>query len=372
MKIIHCADIHLDSPFTLSDPTLAEKRRHALRSAFSNLVLFAKTNAVELFLISGDLFDRDCVTKDTTLMLCREMASVPNCKFVIAPGNHDPYNSKGAYALVNFPENVYIFKSREISYFEFPDLDCRVYGYAFTSDTYETRPLASFCLPDDNYGGLNILCAHCDFDTESSYYAPITCSDLQQSGFDYAALGHIHKGSDTLKQCGKTYYAYSGCIEGRSFNETGIKGAFAGQITKQGVDLKKMRFCLKHYEKITIDITGARSLFDCQKAISDACLKFDSDTILRIMLTGITSSEFYCDIDELKQIINHVTIAEIVDQTLALLDVQNLKNDSTLTGEFYRALEPKLFSDDEEEKRIALGALKFGLRALNKMDIKLS
>ncbi len=372
MKIIHCADIHLDSPFTLSDPMLAEKRRHALRSAFSNLVLYAKTSGTQLFIISGDLFDKECVTKDTTLMLCREMASVPECKFVIAPGNHDPYNHKSAYSLVDFPDNVYIFKSQQMARFEFPDLHCRVYGYAFASDTYITRPLSNFTLPDDGFDGINILAAHGHFDTDYSYYAPITYEDLEHSGFDYAALGHIHRGSGNLQKCGKTYYAYSGCLEGRNFGETGIKGALVGEITKQGVDIKKMRVCLKHYEKVVVDITGSHDLSECSKTLVDACKDFDSDTILRVVLTGVTSPGFFCDVQMLQKLIPGITVAEVRDETLALLDTANLKNDNTVVGEFYRALEPKLFSEDDDERMVALGALRYGLRALYNMEIHLN
>lgn len=371
MKIIHSADIHLDSPFTVSDPSQAEKRRHALRSAFSNIVLYAKTNSVDLFIISGDLFDRECVTKDTTLMLCREMASVPTCRFVIAPGNHDPYNKNSAYSLVSFPENVYIFKSPEISHFEFDDLGCRVYGYAFTSDTYENRPLQNFKLPKDGYNGINILAAHCDFDCEKSYYAPVTREDLQNSGFDYAAFGHIHKGSAELEKAGDTYFAYSGCLEGRSFDETGPKGALVGEIEKGRVSLKKVRFSLKRYEKISVDVSGSHTFADCAQMLSAACSEFDSDTILRVTLTGITSPEFFCDEVSVKQVLSFLSGVEVRDETLAILDMNNLKTENTLAGEFYRSLEDKLFSEDQEEKRIAYGALKYGLRAINGMDINL-
>ena len=50
MKIIHTGDIHLDSPFTSLNPIEAEKRRNALRAAFSSMILYAKTEKVELFL----------------------------------------------------------------------------------------------------------------------------------------------------------------------------------------------------------------------------------------------------------------------------------------------------------------------------------
>lgn len=71
MKFLHCADIHLDSPFSLALPADAGKRRTELRSDFSSAVLYAKTEGCKLFLIAGDLFDDDFVTKDT--MKCLSM-----------------------------------------------------------------------------------------------------------------------------------------------------------------------------------------------------------------------------------------------------------------------------------------------------------
>jgi hypothetical protein len=50
--------------------------------------------------------------------------------------------------------------------------------------------------------------------------------------------------------------------------------------------------------------------------------------------------------------------------------MKKLKEDKTLAGEFYRVLEEKLFSDDDDEKHIAQEALKYGLRAIYGMEIK--
>lgn len=369
LKIVHCADVHLDSAFAAYESSVSDKRRLALRSAFSTLTLYAKTEGVKLFIISGDLFDSECVTKDTVQMLSREMSSIPDCKFVITPGNHDPYNSDSPYRLFEFPSNVYIFETPEISFFEFSELGARVYGYAFTSDTYTARPLKGFKLPDDGFDGLNILAAHCDFGHETSYYAPITEEDIQNSGFDYIAMGHIHKACP-VSRIGKTLYAYSGCLEGRSFDETGIKGAVTGELSKDKAELKHRRFCSKYYEKVTCDVSGSRSFSDCVPSILEKCKGFGNDCILRITLDGITSTDFCFDKQSISAVLPNVSDIEVRDETLALLDVNNLEQSATLSGEFYRQLKDRLMSDDENTHKTAAGALRFGLRAINGMDIK--
>jgi DNA repair exonuclease SbcCD nuclease subunit len=148
-------------------------------------------NDVELMLIAGDLFDDSFATRETAAHIRREFASCPNTRFVISPGNHDPYNAASFYAQSALPENVYIFNQKELSYIEFDDINTTVYGYAFTSGEYTENPLRGFSVPDD--GRIHLFCAHCDLDVPSSSYCPITTADILNAKFDYAALGHIHK-----------------------------------------------------------------------------------------------------------------------------------------------------------------------------------
>ena len=70
---------------------------------------------------------------------------------------------------------------------------------------------------------INILAAHADLTNRKSVYCPMKEWDFAVSGFDYVALGHIHAGGE-IEKIGETYYAYSGCPEGRSFDECGVKG----------------------------------------------------------------------------------------------------------------------------------------------------
>ena len=90
IRFLHCADLHLDAPFSLRSPGEAERRRTELRGDLSSLMLYIRQQKVELCFISGDLFDGNAVTADTLSLLERELASCPECRFFISPGNHDP------------------------------------------------------------------------------------------------------------------------------------------------------------------------------------------------------------------------------------------------------------------------------------------
>lgn len=366
MKFIHCADVHLDSAFTLTNPAEAGRRRNELRAAFSSLVLYAKSEGCKLFFISGDLFDDKTVTKDTFEMLEREMSSLPDCHFFISPGNHDPYNDRSPYKMFNLPENVHIFTQPDMGYFDVPEYNVRVYGYAFTSETKTDSPLEGFKV--DNPELINILVCHGDVGNSLSNYCPIYEADIASSGLDYVALGHIHKGLG-LKYAGKVPFAYPGCVLGRSFDETGSKGAFIGEISKESVELKSIKLSGRKYEVASCDITGASNVASVAEKITSAVTGFGDDTALRLVLEGITYPEFSYSETEIRSLVQRPFYLEIKDNTLPLYNQDYLRNDNTIIGEFFRNIEPKLTSEDLDERETARLALKIGLKALYGREI---
>ena len=367
MKIIHTGDLHLDSPFSSADPTTAEKRRGALRAAFSSLVILARTEKVQLFIIAGDLFDDECITKDTVTGLVKDMASVPDCHFVITPGNHDPYTDHSPYKLVKWPENVYIFSSECMNFVEIESLNARIYGSAYTGKS--KVPFTDTVFKANEDGKINILVHHGDVDVPQSSYCPVSKEVLEESGFDYVALGHIHKGTEIMS-AGNTKYAYCGCVEGRDFGETGYKGVIMGNVEKNSVSLKHVRISSKRYETLKFDVTGAVSFDSVAQDIAKMCAPYGDDTLLRVELTGITSEEFSSDAEMLRMLVPAVSYLEIKDMSQPLLNIKKLKEDKSLAGEFYRNIEEALYSPDEKERTVAQSALKYGLRAIYGMEIK--
>ncbi len=371
VKIIHTADLHLDSPFSLFDIQKAQVRRNELRGAFSSLILYAKTEKADIMILSGDLFDSGFVTKETVSLMVSQFASLPECRFVITPGNHDPADKRSPYLKTEFPSNVYIFESETVSRFSFPELGVDVYGYAFTSSSMTENPLKTpFLLDRDR---INILAAHADVGGTSDS-CPLTKEDLARHGFDYIALGHIHKGTD-IQTIGDTYYAYSGCLEGRSFDECGIKGVIIGEFEKKHGRLQasfgKRRLCKRHYEKMSLDISGIETAEDLKKRISSSLAKenYGMDVLLRLRLTGRVSPELLPAIKGLHAENTGLFYLEVENATAPLLNTEALKNDISIRGALYRELLPMLESENEEEREIASEALRLGLAALDGEDI---
>ncbi len=366
IKILHCADLHLDSPLSTLDFEKSELRHSDMRAAFTSLTLSAKMNKADFLLISGDFFDGAFASRDTLSLICREFAAIPDCKIIIAPGNHDPYTTSSYYRRAEFPDNVYIFDSAELSFFDFPEKNTTVYGWAFTEEHMETCPLEGFSV--ENQGRINLLCAHGDLDSSDSKYCPIPSVLLADCGFDYAALGHVHTHGG-VKQVGNCHIAYSGCLEGRGFDECGEKGAVLAVADKDVMlqfAAKFVRFCKRIYISETLDIGGARSNADVADRLETFIAEkhFGEDTALRIRLTGDVLGDFKLSASYLSEQFSRLFMLEVIDATMPLLDCEKLRFDPTLRGEFYRSLEPMLLSDDTETRDTAAMALRCGLAAL--------
>lgn len=370
IKILHCADLHLDSPLKALDIKRAECRRNELRAAFTSLIMSAKMNSVDFLLIAGDLFDGEFVSKDTVSLLYREFASIPECKIIIAPGNHDPYSPSSYYRRGEFPSNVYIFDSPEVTSFDFPEKNTTVYGYAFTSERLENCPLVGIKPTDTSR--INILVAHGELDVQVSQYCPIPTGVLNGCGFDYIALGHRHGYTDAIS-VGGGFAAYSGCLEGRGFDECGAKGAIMAAVEKDRqlkFASKFVKFCKRHYEIETLDVGGAGSNADVLERLLKLTeeKRYDEDCALRVILTGEVGEDVVISSEFLRSSIANLFLLDIVDRTVPLLAVEKLREDMTLRGEFYRSLREMLESDDENRRELATSALRCGLTALSGGD----
>ena len=66
MKIIHCADVHLDSRMLRHlSKEQAKERRNEILNTFGQMVTYAAKNDVEAIIIAGDLFDTSMISVTT-------------------------------------------------------------------------------------------------------------------------------------------------------------------------------------------------------------------------------------------------------------------------------------------------------------------
>lgn len=213
MKFIHIADVHLDAPFTvLKSRGLADERRLEQRSALKQVIDYIKENSIPYLFICGDLFENEYVKSSTIEYINKLFLTIPETKIFIVPGNHDPYLKNSYYSTYSFPDNVKIFTS-ELEKIE--DGEINIYGYGF-DDFYMKANQRDIQIEDRSK--INILLTHCDLDGAKNNdirYNPISKNTLQPLGFDYVALGHIHKRLEEGK------IVYPGSLVSLGFDELG-------------------------------------------------------------------------------------------------------------------------------------------------------
>lgn len=361
IKLLHAADLHLDSPFAELPAEQAKLRRREMRLLPQRMANYVNQNNVQIVLLAGDLFDGAEVYRETAEQLSAALGSMRASVF-IAPGNHDSFSSRSPYATLDWPENVHIFRSERIERVELDGLSCAVYGAAFTDEAQYASLLEGFSAPDD--GLINIMTLHAELERAESRYDPITREQIATSGLDYLALGHMHS-FDGVHTAGKTAYAYSGCPEGRGFDECGDKGFLCGSVGAGKVDIKFVPFALRRYHDLTADVSD-KTPEDALRAIMPDTAASD---VCRVTFVGETD-ERGVDIKSLEESFSPLFFRlSLRDETLLRRDVWERAREDSLRGLFLRELHEKLASADAEERERIERAARFGLAALDKRDI---
>lgn len=359
VRILHAADFHLDSAYGALTEEQARQRRQESRALVGRLVDYANDHGVQLLLLAGDLFDSDDTFAQTGELLAQALGRFSG-RTVITPGNHDCYNARSAYTRVAWPENVHIFTEDRLSRFDFPEYRCTVYGAAFTG------PEASECrlpegLMDDGWVHLGVL--HGDLGVKDSRYRSVFTEQIARSGLDYLALGHVHACSGVL-HAGQTAYAYSGCLEGRGFDELGEKGFLLGDVEQGRADLQFVPFASHRYELVQVDVTDQRPV----DAVIN-CLPADTTAdIYRIILSGEADERIQLGLLQ-RELEDRFYQLELRDQTRMRQDIWEKCGEDSLRGLFLQQMREKYERADEEERRTIEQAVRFGLAAMDNREI---
>ena len=360
IKILHSADLHLDSPFEGLPSGKASMRRTEQRELLLRMAELAQQEAVDLVLLAGDLLDSDNTYYETGTGLARALSLIPAPVF-IAPGNHDYYSFKSPYAKLKLPDNVYVFHSAEMECVRMEQFGVQVFGAAFMEK--RSGPMLRGFTGDREDGLLNVMCLHGEVGAKDSPYDPITEEDIAQSGMDYIALGHIHKAGG-LRKAGNTWYSWPGCPEGRGFDETGEKTVSIVTLSAEGCSIETRSIALRHYETMRVDITGTEPMLAIHTSLPDETIR----DIYRITLCGETDvspdmARIYDSLDEL------FFELQLRDETRMRAGLWEHAGDDTLRGLFLKKLKERFdAARDDSGRRMAEQAARWGLAALDNME----
>lgn len=361
LKIVHCADLHLGAEL----PSLGERaaqRRQELLQTFFRIVQLCKQERANALLIAGDFFEGAGGSSSREVM--HALGEIPDTVVAIAPGNHDYYCAASPYAEEGWPKNAVIFRSA-LEYREFPEKRLRLWGAAFTG-TYQEEPLLRARAPRDDY--INICALHGDLAAEGQKtpYNPVTSAQIEASGMDYLALGHIHKRSEILKR-GETSFAYPGCPEGMGFDEPGEKGVYVGTVYKGGAELSFSRVCRRMNLEASADITAANSDRAAAEIALHALERAHGpqfrEHLYKLTLTGAPQG-YTPDCAAVAGLLSeegHLYYAKVKNGVRPAEDLELLGNELSLKGIFVRRMLERMRAgkDAADERALYLGLKAF-------------
>ena len=308
MKFVHIADMHFDSPFTGLSNTgnLGDIRRLEQRKAFKKIMDYIKQNKIEYLFIAGDLYENEYIRKSSIEYINRLFQEIENTKIFISPGNHDPYIKGSYYQDFQWSKNVQICKNPwEI--LESEKID--IYMTAFTN-FYENQSIIEK-IQIKNPSKTNLLLTHCDLngkqDENGFSYHPILESKLNALGFDYVAMGHIHKTNFVPNK----KVVYPGSTISFGFDETGEHGMVVGELNGKNLTTNFVKLDDRLFTKCELTVDNFPSKEDLVEKINN--LKWDTMNLYEIILTG--NRQFEINTREILSLIEQENILKIKDNT---------------------------------------------------------
>lgn len=362
MRIIHCADLHLDSRMTanLSREQAPERRKELLRT-FTRMIEYAKKNDVRAILIAGDLFDTRNVSALARNTVRDLICTNPQIDFLYLKGNHDSDNFLSK--LEEMPPNLLLFGEEWTSY---------RYGNVVISglELSEKNQAVVYNSLVLNQDDINIVTLHGQTDEYRSkdQVERISLGDLKNHNIDYLALGHIHSYTKQPLDNRGTY-CYPGCLEGRGFDECGKKGFVLLSINEEtrAVETEFVPIASRTLYTLPVDITGAATTQEAAVRMEQAVdhAGYSSSSMVKFVLTGEVGVDTEINCDYLEDLFtDYFYFEKVEDDTHLRVDYSEYEKDASLKGEFIRMV---LGSDLSEEQKTQV--IRCGINALSGEEI---
>lgn len=344
MKIIHTADIHLDSP--LSQVKDSVSRRYELLQALSNMAEYANNNNVAAIIVAGDLFDNEYAT-DATIAGVAQIVSRSKSAWFILQGNHG--SSAPYFKLKKLAPQINLFGD-DWSYFNLDKVT--ICGRELGVD--DATHYDNLVLDQTRY---NIVALHGDVDSDS--YGLIDCKALAKRHANYIALGHRHTFAQYAFNGAKA--CYCGALEARGFDEPDKTGFVVIDTDKDKAYFVEQY--VRRIENITLDVTGIASDIALSDKLVGAISGLSNRNYLNVVFCGALSAGIHLDIVAKNVLEGRFFALRTEDKTTTSYDLKAIKSEVSLRGEFVK------LADAIEDEDIKNAVIKMGLNALNGEDI---
>jgi DNA repair exonuclease SbcCD nuclease subunit len=184
----------------------------------------------------------------------------------------------------------------------------------------------------------------------------ISIPRLKDKNIDYLALGHIHTFSQGIIDA-RGKYAYSGCLDGRGFDELGEKGFVLLEKTDSDFNGQFVGFSSRNLYEFEYDVTDAMSWYSTAEEIEkELKAVYDKKDIIKVILKGEHKTDFYIDKDGLSARLNeYFFFAKVYDRTTLKIDLKDYETDKSVRGEFVRAVWQSDLSPEQKHRVILTG-----------------
>ncbi len=322
-KILHVADIHLDSPLLRLERyqgAPVESIRNATRRALTNMVDLAIAEQVDLVVIAGDLYDGDWNDSNTGLYFVQEASRLIREKIplVVIRGNHDAQSvMTQSLPLPKNPDGSTILLDHgKVDQRRFDSLGIVVHGQSFPTRAVTHDLSANYPAPLHGMFNLGLLHTCLTGAEGHDAYAPADPKRLADKGYDYWALGHIHDRRD-CHQPGQTPIMFAGNLQGRNIREVGPKGCLLLTLDDQNrCEVQFHALDVVRWAQHSIDMAECQRLDDLYDQLVQPLGRLLESAegrplALRLHLTGSSSlhhslhARYDGVVDELRAVINN-------------------------------------------------------------------
>lgn len=351
MKFIHLGDVHLGmKPDT--DFPWSKQRQEEIWEGFSNIIEACNKENVDLLLIAGDFFHKQPLVRELK-EVNYIFSKLEKTRVVIIAGNHDYISPRSNYINFKWNPNVHMLINQHMDSIYFEDLDTEVYGFSYHQREIKEPILHNVEIKDRDR--INILLAH----GGTSNTLPFNLRILEAKGFDYIALGHIHK---PVKLSSRI--AYAGSIEPTDKNDIGERGYIIGEIKKDDPNQESrilfnfVRNCAREYINVNIEVNDSTTNWELIDLTNEVLSKYSKKDIFIININGYKDPEIKFEIDSIKRLAN---VIDIRDNTIANYDFEELyrQNKDNIIGNYISSVKKK-----DEVESIKTKALYYGIEAL--------
>lgn len=354
MKIIHCADIHLDSKLTTNlSKEEAIARNTEILNTFLKMIEYAHRYEVKIVLIAGDLFDSDNVSERTRGAILEKVHRYPEIQFYYLRGNHDTQNSflQGNDKPLNlnlFEETLKVYKVMlangryiNIGGVELDNQNSRDFAYYIDFDPMD----------------FNILMLHGQIREQNIVSGgEISLPALYNKHIDYLALGHIHqyrRGNVNPRGI----YCYPGCLEGRGFDEKGEHGFVMLEVDEETFRFKVgfVAFAKRRIIDIEVDITGLNNIAQIMQAILQEIEERNCKNTDALNITLVGTIDFSDDVglSYIRQVLEEEFYkVRVHDRRKPKVEYEEYQYSTSLKGEFIRIVNEEKELDEEKKEKI--------------------